>query len=97
MSRLSFGSREVSENTLNRAILAELCCSLSLVSGTTVYYKPGFIVGGKVDHDCGKERGVGYFLELLVCLAPFGKEPLRATLSGITNHSDNYDMTVRTL
>ena len=42
-------------------------------AGTTLRYKPGFIVGGEVIHDCGKTRGIGYFLEPLVCLALFGR------------------------
>lgn len=62
--------------------------------GTSIYYKPGFIVGGKVQHDCGKERSIGYFLEVLACLAPLGKEPLKATLTGITNNNDNLDLSV---
>jgi len=66
----------------------------TLVPGTTVFYKPGVITGGVVTHDCGTDRGVGYYLEALVGLAPFGKEPLQITLTGITNHHDNLDVTV---
>jgi RNA 3'-terminal phosphate cyclase-like protein len=70
-------------------------CTIEIdVTGTAVYYKPGFILGGRVQHDCGKERSIGYFLEALVCLAPFGKEPLKATLTGITNSSDGLDLSV---
>ena len=50
----------------------------------------------QIDHDCGTERGMGYFLEVLASLAPFGKEALKATLSGVTNHSDNLDISVDT-
>eukprot|EP01122_Echinamoeba_exundans_P004771 TRINITY_DN15006_c0_g1_i1.p1 TRINITY_DN15006_c0_g1~~TRINITY_DN15006_c0_g1_i1.p1 ORF type:complete len:359 (+),score=42.26 TRINITY_DN15006_c0_g1_i1:16-1092(+) len=60
-------------------------------TGTTVYYKPGVLTGGKVEHDCGLERGIGYFLEVILCLAPFCKKPVKATFMGITNHSDNLD------
>jgi len=42
-------------------------------TGTVLKYAPGFIVGGKIDHDCGNKRSIGYFLEALVCLAPFAK------------------------
>lgn len=56
-------------------------------TGTTLRYKPGFIVGGEIVHDCGKSRGIGYFLEPLVCIAIFGKKPLRITLRGVTNNS----------
>jgi RNA 3'-terminal phosphate cyclase-like protein len=38
-------------------------------------YVPGVIAGGAgLEHDCGTERGIGYFLEPLVCLALFGKK-----------------------
>ncbi len=43
--------------------------------GTTLRYRPGLITGGSgLTHDCGKARGMGYFLEPLVCLALFGKK-----------------------
>ena len=35
--------------------------------------------------DCGKTRGIGWFLEGLLMLAPFGKQPLSIRLKGITN------------
>lgn len=60
--------------------------------GTSVFYKPGIIIGGKFEHDCGLERGIGYFIEVLAVLGPFGKEPLKVTLKGITNHNNNLDM-----
>jgi len=49
----------------------DLCCKST---GTTLRYKPGFIVGGEITHDCGKSRGIGYFLEPLVCIALFGRK-----------------------
>lgn len=55
-------------------------------------YKPGVIVGGKVYHDCGNSRAVGYFLEPLIALGPFSKSPMNVTLNGITN--DNVDISV---
>jgi len=55
--------------------------------GTNVYYRPGAIIGGKyLEHDCGTERSIGYFLEGLLCLAPFAKEPISIKLKGVTNH-----------
>eukprot|EP01124_Arcella_intermedia_P017999 TRINITY_DN24975_c0_g1_i1.p1 TRINITY_DN24975_c0_g1~~TRINITY_DN24975_c0_g1_i1.p1 ORF type:complete len:309 (+),score=56.67 TRINITY_DN24975_c0_g1_i1:162-1088(+) len=70
-------------------------CKIEIdVTGTTVFYKPGILTNGKITHDCGKTRSVGYFLEALVMLAPFGKNPLSATLTGITNHTDNLDISV---
>ena len=42
-------------------------------AGTTVRYRPGLIIGGTgLMHDCGKARGIGYFMEALICLALFG-------------------------
>ncbi|KAJ3072460.1 hypothetical protein HK102_006228 [Quaeritorhiza haematococci] len=64
-------------------------------SGTTLLYRPGTILGGKVTHDCPVSRGVGYFLEPLVALAPFAKTPMNVVLTGITN--DNVDLSVDTI
>ena len=62
-------------------------------TGTSVYYRPGVLSGGRVVHDCsGCGRSVGYFVEGVVCLAPFGKEALTLTLTGVTN--DNLDPSV---
>ncbi|KAJ3019564.1 rRNA-processing endoribonuclease, partial [Thoreauomyces humboldtii] len=61
-------------------------------TGTSVVYRPGVIMGGKVKHDCPPSRAIGYFLEPLIALAPFGKHPLQLTLTGVTN--DNVDISV---
>jgi len=63
-------------------------CQIKINStGTKVSYKPGVLLGGAfLKHDCGKARGVGYFLEGLLPLALFSKEPVTITLTGITNH-----------
>lgn len=53
-------------------------------TGTTLRYRPGVLVGGSVEHECPKGRGVGYFLEALLLLGLFGRKPLRATLRGVT-------------
>ncbi|KAJ2848820.1 hypothetical protein GGI22_005657, partial [Coemansia erecta] len=45
-------------------------------TGTSVTLKPGMIMGGKVTIDCPVSRAIGYYLEVLVALAPFGKEQL---------------------
>jgi RNA 3'-terminal phosphate cyclase-like protein len=55
-------------------------------TGTTLSYTPGLLTGGKIDHDCCLERGVGYYLEALMSLAPFCKAPLNVTLRGVTNN-----------
>lgn len=61
-------------------------------TGTSIYYKPGAIVGGKIMHDCETSRSVGYFLEFMIVLAPFSKNPFELTLIGITN--DNVDPSI---
>ena len=48
-------------------------------TGTRLRYSPGDIAGGAgLEHDCGTARGVGYFLEPLVCLGLFAKKARRA-------------------
>ena len=62
-------------------------------TGTSLRYAPGIVVGGaNLNHDCGKARAIGYFLEPLVLLSMFGKKPLSITLKGITN--DDIDPSV---
>ncbi|GBN57180.1 RNA 3'-terminal phosphate cyclase-like protein [Araneus ventricosus] len=56
-------------------------------TGTVVKYKPGLLRGGKEQHDCCIGRAIGYYLEPLICLAPFCKTPLHITLKGVTNDS----------
>jgi len=55
-------------------------------TGTTLMYQPGLLVGGKIEHDCSLERGIGYSLEPLLAMGPFCKNPLHVTLRGVTNH-----------
>jgi RNA 3'-terminal phosphate cyclase-like protein len=44
------------------------------------------IIGGKdLEHDCGLQRGIGYFLEPLVLLGLFGRSPLSIRLKGGTH------------
>ncbi|ORX68315.1 18S rRNA biogenesis protein [Linderina pennispora] len=64
-------------------------------TGTSVLFQPGMIQGGKVELECPVSRAVGYYLEVLVALAPFGKEQLTATLRGIT--MNNTDLSVDTI
>ncbi|BFZ16391.1 hypothetical protein BsWGS_19430 [Bradybaena similaris] len=58
-------------------------------TGTQITYRPGLLLGGSIDHDCHPSRPIGYYLEMLMCLAPFTKEPLRATLRGVTCDKDD--------
>jgi RNA 3'-terminal phosphate cyclase-like protein len=64
-------------------------------SGTTLQLRPGFVTGGKVEHDCGTRRSIGWFLEGIIPLALFSKLPLHATLLGVTN--DDLDWSVDTI
>jgi len=50
-----------------------------------VHFTPGTILGGQITHDCNKSRGISYYLEALLYLAPFCKTPFNATLTGVTN------------
>ncbi|KAK3594583.1 hypothetical protein CHS0354_006272 [Potamilus streckersoni] len=59
------------------------------VTGTSIHYQPGLLLGGQIEHDCSQERGIGYYLEALICLAPFCKRPLHVTLRGITNNQQD--------
>lgn len=55
-------------------------------TGTSLRYKPGFLVGGAgLEHDCGLSRSISYFLEPLCFMGLFGRKPLSITLRGITN------------
>ncbi len=54
-------------------------------TGTQVSISPGLITGGEVRHDCGKTRGVGYFIEGILPLLPFCKQPLMAEFTGVTS------------
>ena len=64
-------------------------------TGTTLHYEPGVIIGGKkLTHECHRGRAIGYYLEALLCLAPFAKKATEITLEGITN--DNVDVSVDT-
>ncbi|KAK5639907.1 hypothetical protein RI129_010718 [Pyrocoelia pectoralis] len=55
-------------------------------TGTSVFFQPGLLHGGNVQHDCSLQRGIGYYLEVLVMLGLFCKIPLNATLRGVTNN-----------
>ncbi|KAJ2753301.1 hypothetical protein GGI19_003238 [Coemansia pectinata] len=64
-------------------------------TGSSVALRPGMITGGRIEMDCPVSRGIGYYLEALVALAPFGKEQMVATLRGVT--MNNTDLSVDTI
>ncbi|KAJ3046887.1 rRNA-processing endoribonuclease [Rhizophlyctis rosea] len=71
-------------------------CSVEIsYTGTTVVYRPGVIIGGKIHHDCPPSRAISYFLEPMIALAPFAKTPMMLTMTGVTN--DNVDVSIDTL
>jgi len=55
-------------------------------TGTQLTYQPGVLLGGRVEHQCSSSRGVGYWLEPILALAPFCKNPLHLILTGVTNN-----------
>jgi RNA 3'-terminal phosphate cyclase-like protein len=65
----------------------------SFILGTSLFYAPGLLIGGTVEHECECSRGISYYLEPLIYFAPFMKQPLEITLKGVTN--DPNDISVR--
>ena len=61
-------------------------------TGTSLKYYSGILTGGKITHDCGTTRSIGWFIEGIIPLAIFCKEPLQLELTGITN--DAIDISV---
>jgi len=55
-------------------------------TGTQLTFQPGQLLGGRVEHQCSHTRGVGYWLEPILALAPFCKNPLHLILTGVTNN-----------
>jgi RNA 3'-terminal phosphate cyclase-like protein len=53
-------------------------------TGTSLLFRPGILLGGIHTHDVPLSRPVGWFLEPLSQLAPWGKKDLQLTLKGIT-------------
>jgi RNA 3'-terminal phosphate cyclase-like protein len=54
-------------------------------TGTQLRFHPGTLLGGEVEHICPDSRSIGWFLEGILPLAPFGKEALEITFTGITD------------
>ena len=74
----------ISNEQMKQSVELLLC-----VAGTSLQYHPGMLCGGRVQHTCNSQRSIGYYLEVLLSLAPFTKEPLQATLSGVTNNQSD--------
>uniref|UniRef100_A0A914KHA0 RNA 3'-terminal phosphate cyclase-like protein n=1 Tax=Meloidogyne incognita TaxID=6306 RepID=A0A914KHA0_MELIC len=58
------------------------------IKGTQVDFSPGTLQGGSFEFQCGTERCISYFLELLIFLAPFCKIAINGNLKGLTNVPD---------
>ena len=54
-------------------------------TGTQLRFKPGVLLGGDIQHVCSGTRSIGWFLEGILPLAPFGKDDLSLVLEGITD------------
>lgn len=54
-------------------------------TGTQLRFKPGVLLGGDIHHECPNSRSIGWFVEGILPLAPFGKENLEITFTGITD------------
>lgn len=78
-------------------------------TGTQLRFFPGVLLGGNIQHDCPvatednnqdnehsaqQYRSIGWFLEGILPLAPFGKEALQCTLTGITDGLSHVDPSV---
>ncbi|XP_075228720.1 putative RNA 3'-terminal phosphate cyclase-like protein isoform X2 [Lycorma delicatula] len=55
-------------------------------TGTAFSFTPGSLIGGSLIHECCRLRGIGYYLEVILALAPFCKKSLNITLRGVTNN-----------
>lgn len=64
-------------------------------TGTSLLFHPGTISGGSVIHNCDLGRSIGWYLEPLLAIAPFGKKELSLTLRGLT--TDGRDASVDTI
>lgn len=58
-------------------------------TGTSVTFKPGSILGGSLNFDCGNERCISFFLEPVLILAPFSKFAFKLSLTGLTSHDED--------
>jgi len=54
-------------------------------TGTQLRFHPGILLGGDIQHECPSSRSIGWFLEGILPLAPFGKENIEITFTGITD------------
>lgn len=60
-------------------------------TGTQLKFQPGLLLGGDIQHQCPDSRSIGWFLEGIMPLAPFGKEELSIYFEGITDGCNERD------
>lgn len=60
-------------------------------TGTQIRFQPGVLLGGDIEHQCPDSRSIGWFLEGILPLAPFGKEPFSIMFLGITDGCNETD------
>ncbi|XP_029169505.1 RNA 3'-terminal phosphate cyclase-like protein [Nylanderia fulva] len=56
-------------------------------TGTSIYYNPGLLNGGELEHDCSLQRGIGYYLEGIIIIAPFCKNCVNLKFRGVTDNT----------
>lgn len=61
-------------------------------------YKPGTIMGGRINNpfQCDVSRSIGYYLEPLIVLCLFAKEPLNIRLKGYSYTCSSFYFIVST-
>ena len=101
-----FICRDLSANCLFCFLLSFICrsCYTSSMtngtridindSGTQLRIIPGVLKGGDIQFDCNNSRSIGYYLEGILPLAPFGKEPLKIQFTGVTDGYENVEPSV---
>ena len=98
LDKLTNGSRiEVNETGNHTCIHIYVCVYIYImlyIIGTSLYYNPGLLQGGKIEHDCNKQRGIGYYLEVVIMLAPFAKMSVNITLKGVTIAPDDPSVSI---
>ncbi|SPJ13070.1 RNA 3'-terminal phosphate cyclase-like protein, putative [Plasmodium sp. DRC-Itaito] len=100
-----FGLKEYEAKILK--LIDKLCDNTTIEineEGDELYFQPGYLIGNSDEEDsrnmynmifhCGKERSITYYLEFLIMIVLFFKNPVNILLKGITD--DNIDNNVYT-
>ena len=69
-------------------LVEKLCdgCQIDInETGTKLRFKPGILTGGRLQHNCGTSRSMGWYIEGILPLAIFCKEMVQMSLQGVTN------------